>query len=288
MNDLHGHKPLAAPFPQDALGKLAAYNVIIPTPEGITVHRLVQALARTPDDDDRRRRAEDIAAARGTATRLLDNTRPQSYDDPAGWSQWRGLLPHIDALVDHAPAGTDTDATVRLLCDTALFLSDQGAHPRALTYVQRCLISAQRLHHLDHTFVLNTRAGLAYVLRRAGDLQRAIPLLEHNLAEEERVLGADHPHTLQSRNNLASACQEAGDLGERSHSSSRPSPTPSACWVPATRQLKSYGPTSKLPHSGKAGTDRTDQPVSKGSFSTRQPRENSDRTKRLLVCIIRS
>ncbi|MER7547990.1 hypothetical protein ABTW95_33770 [Spirillospora sp. NPDC127506] len=54
---------------QAALGKLAAYNMITLTPDAITVHRLVQALARTPDthgqpdDRDPHRRPEAITAA---------------------------------------------------------------------------------------------------------------------------------------------------------------------------------------------------------------------------------
>ncbi|GAA2171346.1 tetratricopeptide repeat protein [Actinomadura napierensis] len=216
LNELDGRKQFAAPLLQAALGKLAAYNMITLTPTTITVHRLVQALARTPDDNpddgDRHRRAADITAARDTATRLLDHARPEDDEDPAGWPQWRRLLPHIDALADHTPPGTDTDTTVRLLRDTGLFLTGQGAHPRALTYLQRCLVSVQRLHDPDHPLVLNARACLAYAYRHAGDLQRAISLLEHNLTEEERVLGADHRNTLTSRNNLAYAYRAAGDL----------------------------------------------------------------------------
>jgi tetratricopeptide (TPR) repeat protein len=163
-------------------------------------------------DGDRHRRTAYIIAARDTATYRLNHARPEHYDDPAGWPRWRRLLPHIDALADHTPSGSDTNIAVRLLRVTGLFLTGQGAHPRALMYPQRCLASVQRLHEPDHPLVLQARACLAYAYRHAGDLQRAIPLLEHNLTEEERVLGTDHRNTLTSRNNLANAYQNAGDL----------------------------------------------------------------------------
>nr|WP_241755321.1 NB-ARC domain-containing protein [Actinomadura sp. RB99] len=111
LNEVDERKQFAAPLLQDALGKLAAYNMITLTPDSITVHRLVQAVARTPDDNpadgDPHRRADDITAARDTATRLLNHARPQDYSDPPSWPQWRRLLPHIDALADHTlPAPT--------------------------------------------------------------------------------------------------------------------------------------------------------------------------------------
>ncbi len=51
LNELKGWEGSAAPpLLQAALGKLAAYNMITLTPDTVTVHRLVQAVARTPDD----------------------------------------------------------------------------------------------------------------------------------------------------------------------------------------------------------------------------------------------
>ncbi|WP_149263509.1 tetratricopeptide repeat protein [Actinomadura sp. K4S16] len=205
-----------APLLQAALGKLAAYNMITLTPGTITVHRLVQALARTPDDRpgdrDPHRSPEAIITALHTATRLLDQARPADVEDPSGWPRWRQLLPHIDALADHAPLDTDSTRTSLLLDRTATFLQNQGVLTRAIAYFERALTTDRRLRGDDHFETLASRNNLAYAYRDAGDLTRAIPLHEQTLTDYERVLGHDHPDTLTARNNLANAYQDMGDL----------------------------------------------------------------------------
>ncbi|WP_205718518.1 tetratricopeptide repeat protein [Actinomadura sp. WMMA1423] len=209
----------APPLLQAALGKLAAYNMITLTPDTVTVHRLVQAVARTPDthrpveDRDPHRGPEAITAARHTATRLLNQTRPADVVDPGGWPRWRQLLPHIDALAAHTPSSTD-DTWLSLLLDrAAAFLQNQGLLTRAIAYFERALATAQRLRGPDHPHSLTSRNNLAGVYKAAGDLGRAIPMYEQTLTDRERVLGADHPSTLTSRNNLAGVYKAAGDLG---------------------------------------------------------------------------
>ncbi|WP_219825859.1 tetratricopeptide repeat protein [Nonomuraea typhae] len=202
-----------APVVQQALGRLAAYNMITLDEEGITVHRLVQAVARTPDPGDPHRQEADIHTARDRATRLLSDAQSGTdYGDPAGWPARRALLPHISALADHAPAGTDTPGTAYLLNETGLFVEDQGNLPRAIEYYQRAATAYQRTLGTDHPDTLTSRNNLAHAFRVTGDLDRAIPLHGRTLADRERVLGVDHPDTLSSRNNLARAHLEAGDL----------------------------------------------------------------------------
>ncbi|MFI6522599.1 FxSxx-COOH system tetratricopeptide repeat protein [Spirillospora sp. NPDC050679] len=202
---------------QDAVARLAAYNMITLSPDGhsINVHRLVQAVARTPapdDIDDPHRRSADIDAARDLATALLYQARPDDPVDPAGWPMWRTLLPHIDALTAHARPEHDTPAFSFLLDCTATFLQDQGALTRAIGYFERALTADRRLHGDDHLDTLASRHNLAVAYRDAGELERAIALDEQTLADLRRVLGDDHPHTLASRHSLAVAYHDAGDL----------------------------------------------------------------------------
>ncbi|WP_273699974.1 tetratricopeptide repeat protein [Actinomadura graeca] len=206
--------PLADPADlQRALGALAAFNMITLDGETITVHRLVQALARTPDPADPHRQAADIDHARATATALLDQARPADALDPAGWPAWRLLLPHIDALAEHAPPGTDTATTSLLLNRTAAFLHNQGSEARAIYYFHRALVGRQRVLGEQHPYTLTSRNNLAGAYESVGDLGRAIPLFEQTLTDTERVLGEQHPYTLTSRNNLAYAYESVGDLG---------------------------------------------------------------------------
>ncbi|MFE3558344.1 FxSxx-COOH system tetratricopeptide repeat protein [Streptomyces sp. NPDC059193] len=203
------------PALQAALGLLTAYSMITPDPATgtLAVHRLVQALARTPDPDDPHRTPQLVDQARAHATTHLHAALPATWDTPATWPTWRTLLPHIDTLADHAPADTDTHTSAGLLSRTGLFLNDQGQLTRAISHLRRALGDRVRVLGEDHPDTLGSRNNLAGVYYTAGDLGRAIPLYEQTLGDRVRVLGEDHPDTLTSRNNLAAAYKSAGDLG---------------------------------------------------------------------------
>ncbi|MBL3670511.1 tetratricopeptide repeat protein [Streptomyces sp. M2CJ-2] len=204
------------PAADAAVGLLTAYSMISPDPATgtLSLHRLVQALARTPDPGDPHRTPDAIDQARDRATTHLHTALPGTWDSPADWPLWRTLLPHIEALADHAPAGTDTRTTADLLNRTGNFLNDQGRLTRAISHLQRALAGAVRVLGEDHPSTLASRNNLAYAYQSAGDLGRAIPLFEQTLTDRVRVLGEDHPSTLISRNNLAAAYRPAGRLGE--------------------------------------------------------------------------
>ncbi|MEU4825114.1 FxSxx-COOH system tetratricopeptide repeat protein [Actinomadura sp. NPDC023710] len=195
-----------------ALGQLAAYNMIGLEEDVVSVHRLVQAVARTPDPADPHRQQSDITAALHQATGLLAQAAPDDYADPGTWSAWRALLPHIDALIERAPSDSDTDTTSHLLDLTGLFLHSQGNAQHALAYHQRALTAHQRLLGPNHRGTLGMRNNLAVAYEAAGYPDKAIRLHATTLADRERVLGPDDPATLSSRNNLAYAYQSAGAL----------------------------------------------------------------------------
>ncbi len=135
---------------QHALGELAAYNMITLSVETVTGHRLVQAVARTPDPEDPHRQAVAIDTARDQATSLLYDALPQSADDPISWPTWRALLPHITALTDHASPDTATVNTALLINQAGLFLHNQGASGRAITCFEQARKASERVLGADH------------------------------------------------------------------------------------------------------------------------------------------
>ncbi|MEU1284296.1 tetratricopeptide repeat protein, partial [Kitasatospora sp. NPDC005856] len=197
---------------QQAVRRLAAYSMITATGQTLTVHRLVQALARTPDAEDPHRRPHDVAAALHQATGSLAAALPSTWDDPAAWSTWRALLPHIDSLAHHTRSEGDTEPTATVLNNAGLFLSTQGQHGSAGAYFERAAASRVRILGADHPDSLASRTNVAQGHRLAGDLGRAIALFEETLAAAVRVLGTDHPDTMTTRNNLADAHRIAGNL----------------------------------------------------------------------------
>jgi len=197
-----------------AIGRLAAYSMLTVGENTLTFHPLVQAVARTPDPSDPHRQPQTIEVARVRATTQLLDALPQDpVSQPAGWSVWRALLPHVDALVRHTEAsGIHTADITFLLNQAGLFLLGQGSAIQAAAHFEQALGDSERILGPDHPHALHSRNNLAHAYQETGDLSRAIALFEGVLADRERVLGPDHPDTLASRNNLAHAYQETGDL----------------------------------------------------------------------------
>ncbi|RKN43124.1 FxSxx-COOH system tetratricopeptide repeat protein [Streptomyces hoynatensis] len=207
-----GDDPLAV---DDALALLGGYSMITLGSAHLRVHRLVQAVARTPDPADPMRAEAEILAARGRAARLLRGALPRGLSiDVPSWPRWRALLPHIEAYAELMPAEQDTSDVAFLLHAGSLFQLDQGHLAQAAAWGERALAARERVLGADHPATLSTRNHLGNVYRAAGDLGRVIPLYERTLADRERVLGEDHPDTLASRNYLANAYRDAGRVGE--------------------------------------------------------------------------
>ncbi|UOX90435.1 FxSxx-COOH system tetratricopeptide repeat protein [Amycolatopsis sp. FBCC-B4732] len=204
---------LGEPDLSEALGRLAAYSMVTLTGDTVAVHRLVQAVTRTPDPADPHRQPADIAAARNSAATFLAAALSDlDPDSPADWPVYRMVLHHAQALLEHTKPDVHTTQTGRLLNELGLYLKGQGEVGTSIDYLTRARDSYQRLNGPDHPDTLNSRNNLAVAYESAGNLGRAIPLFEATLADCERVLGPDDPYTLTSRNNLASAYESTGDL----------------------------------------------------------------------------
>ncbi|MEU4102224.1 FxSxx-COOH system tetratricopeptide repeat protein [Streptomyces tanashiensis] len=200
------------PAVHGAVRRLAAYSMITLTGDTISVHRLVQALARTPDPEDPHRRLTDIAHARDRAAAHLHTALPAARRNPATWPTWRSFLPHIEALADHTSPATDTAVTATLLNQAGLFLHGQGRRERATPYLERALEDRVRLLGTDHPDTLTARGNLGMAYESTGDTERAVPLYQQVCEDRARVLGAEHEDTLTARNNLAGGYESAGDL----------------------------------------------------------------------------
>lgn len=233
-----------------ALGRLIAYSMVTDNGDGtLTVHRLVQALARTPDPDDPHRSAGDVESARDLAATGLTKAFPNDLQSSETWLSFRALMPHVDALAEHVPLEDDSEATAELFGKAGAVARAQADTGRSEWYLRRAVIHfarrsgaeypdlgragtrmaagdligaipfiervmAQRIRSLgeEHPAALvhRTNQALAYVAK--GDMARAVPLFESVLADRVRLLGESHPDTLKSRNNLAIACVQSGDV----------------------------------------------------------------------------
>ncbi|WP_340682654.1 tetratricopeptide repeat protein [Amycolatopsis coloradensis] len=187
----------------EALGRLAAYSMITLTADTVAVHRVVQAVTRTPDPADPHRQPADIATARdSTATLLASTIDGLDPLTPADWPAYRTVLPHARALLERTTPDTDTTQTSFLLNELGRYLAGQGDVGTAIGYDTRACDSFQRLNGPDHPDTLSSLNNLAAAYDSAGELAQAIPLYKATLIDSERVLGPDHPITRTIRSNL--------------------------------------------------------------------------------------
>ena len=188
----------------DALALLNAYSMISLTRQSITIHRLVQAVARIPDPADPHRTPDAISQARDHAAQLMLACLPENplFNVP-GWPRWRELLPHVLALTDNIGPDHDTPTSARILLAASAFLQGDGHFGQAVASARRAVDAFLQMQGPDAPDTLTARSFLASAYRAAGDLAAATPLHQLNLADCERVLGADHPETLVARANLA-------------------------------------------------------------------------------------
>ncbi len=197
-----------------ALGKLAAYSMLTVNEGTLSIHRLVQAVARTPDPGLPYRHGQAIDLARELATDRLAAAVPTDAQDPSGWPTWRELLPHVEAIARHAQPQTDTAKTAWLLNQAGQFLLNQGAVARATSCHERALAASTRILGETDFATLVCHYNLACDCYMAGDLNRAISTYERVLASCRQVLGDVHPLTISSRSNLALANYKVGHLSQ--------------------------------------------------------------------------
>ncbi|MEU4626800.1 tetratricopeptide repeat protein [Actinoplanes sp. NPDC023801] len=199
-----------------ATGRLAAYGMVALTGDTVTMHRLLQAVSRTPDPDDPHRQPADIVAAHDAAAAALAEALPGDDDLPEHWPAWRALLPHIDALTSRRPPDGATREALGYaagLCGHAgNFVQGQGDVVRATRYHERAVAELTALFGARDETTLAMAGNLAGAYLEAGDLGRAVPLFERVLADTRRTRGRKDPDTLRAMNNLAGAYRAAGDF----------------------------------------------------------------------------
>ncbi|WP_370413568.1 tetratricopeptide repeat protein [Streptomyces fradiae] len=204
---------IAAPFAvRGALGLLARHSMLTVHDDGtVSVHRLVQAVARTPDAADPHRRAADIDAARRTAEEALLAVLPEHLDDPAGWRAWRELFPHVDAYVQQADASVDSARTAELVVRAAWRLLDTGDWDLAEEWFERAARARERVLGADDPLTVLAREGVAECWARTNEAAAAAWAQEQVVDDLTRLLGEDRAETHLARARLAVTLRYLGD-----------------------------------------------------------------------------
>ena len=192
----------------EALASLRRYSFVEVSGGDLSVHRLVQAVARDRlAEEDRRTWAE-------AAVRLVDSAFPSGDTrDVRTWPECARLLPHALAAAGHAESlGVASEATGRLLNQAGGYLQGRGEFAEAKTAFERALAIDEVAFGPNHPSVATAVNNLGGVLQDLGDLTGARAAFERALAIDEAVFGPDHLNVARDVNNLGSVLQAVGDL----------------------------------------------------------------------------
>jgi len=200
-----GHKvtPVLVPLltnqlaAKDALAALRRYSLVSAPVEGVvSMHRLVQAVAR--DQMPQKLAAEWRRAAAAVAEAAI----PKDPKQPENWSDFAALLPHALAALS-----ADNDG----LESIARYLGFSGSYVPARDLQQRIAEARESVHGPQHPDSLHARANLARWTGAAGNWAAARDQYAALLPVAEQVFGSEHPETLHLRGNLAHWTGQAGD-----------------------------------------------------------------------------
>ena len=191
----------------DAVAALKRYSLMTVADDSLSVHRLVQAVARDRlSDVDRKRWAE-------AAVRLVNDAFPCESDDVRTWDECSVLLPHTLAAAGHAEGlEVAPRETCLLLNGIGCYLLGRAEFGEAVSAYERAINVSVEAFGPDDPYVTATMSNLGEVLRAMGDLKTARECLERALEIGEVVLSPDHPGMATSANNLGLVLLNMGDL----------------------------------------------------------------------------
>ena len=212
---------------------------------GLQMHRLIQAILRD------RLTPEQAAATRERAEAILVANDPGDNRNPAIWSRWAQLMPHLLAadlaatinrslrwlaclacgyLLARGDARSSYDLAANLYPQwrerlgeheetvlemahvLAWTLQNLGRYAKARDLEQEVVARARQVLGEDNQNTLVYANSLAISLRMLDEVEAARDLDQDTVDRRRRVLGEDHPSTLISASNLAISFSMLGEV----------------------------------------------------------------------------
>ena len=186
----------------DVLEAVVGLSLARRQPDSFQLHRLVQAVIR-----QQRPPAQQQTSADRVLT-LLAAAHPGSPNNPASWSAYAELAPHVLAA---SPLGDDRADSRRLMLSTVDYLNTRG-DSRTSRLIAQALLDRWR-DHLGpaHPDTLRSATVLTFALTWLGEYEQARALGQDTLERCRRALGPNHPHTVRSATALTFTLAELGE-----------------------------------------------------------------------------
>jgi tetratricopeptide (TPR) repeat protein len=219
---------------REALAALAELSLVKHDPfedgtPAVTVHRLVQAVARARSERNRaglsafiRRlihavvpaRSHRNGAARSATTYLIARLAAiypeDGYNNPTSWPSCTKLSPHLVAVCETETANAAT-TRVDLLNRAGSYFHGRGVYSEARPLLERALAIREKTVGPEDPDTATSLNNLASLLHSQGDLTGARSFYERALAINEKRFG-EGLGTAVSLNNLGGLLHAQGDL----------------------------------------------------------------------------
>ncbi len=192
---------------EDALAALRRYSLLNRVDDGVTLHRLVQLVARDRlDATEQSRWAE-------AAVRVISAAFPKKSSDVRTWDECAKLLPHARTAAEFAETWQLLpEATSWLVNQMGTYFWGRAQYAAAREAFERTWRLDEAAFGPNHTNVAISVNNLGMVLEALGDPSGARQHYERALRIDEAAFGPDHPSVAIRVNNLGSVLRSLGDL----------------------------------------------------------------------------
>jgi len=190
-----------------AVAVLRRYSLLNVDNEGLSLHRLVQAVQRDEMTGEER---HDWAE---TALRFVNGLSDSYRSDMRMLRGYLRLLPHVLVATGHAERflGPEHPDVATSLNNLALLYYTQGRYDQAEPLLMRTLAIREKVLRPEHPDVAQSLNNLAVLYHDQGKYDQAEPLYQHALVIREKVLGPEHPGVVATfLSNLASLYHDQG------------------------------------------------------------------------------
>lgn len=187
---------------REVLARIGAHGLAAVDQAELRMHRLVQAVLRDYLGPDQ------ATVAHARAEEVLAANAPGHPVDPAAWSAWARLLPHLLAV---DPAATDNAGIRDLTCAAVTYLLARGNVGSGRDLAEALHAGWRSQLGPDDRYTLRAGETLGAALRATGQYVQARELGHDTLDRSLRILGQDHPDTLAAACNLATSLRMLGD-----------------------------------------------------------------------------
>lgn len=186
---------------------LVRYSLIDVDDESLSIHRLVQAVAR---DRLSKARRKTLAAS---AARMVDHAFPDGSWDARNWPVCLPLLRHALAVAGYTESlEVELDVASRLFNNVGVYLWSRAQYVEAKGLYEQALRIDEVAYGPEHPKVAIRLSNLGTVLQNLGDLQGARENTARALRIDEVALGPEHPSVAIRLNNLGTVLQKLGDF----------------------------------------------------------------------------